>query len=145
MRILLIHGPNLNMLGVRETSIYGAETLDSINKHCMELAQELKVQLDIHQSNSEGEIVDLIQTAGQSADGIAINPGAYTHYSYAIRDALAAVKLPFVEVHLSNIHAREEFRHNSVLAPIAIGQISGFGGESYLLAIRGLVEILRNA
>jgi len=145
MRILLIHGPNLNMLGVRETSIYGAETLDSINKHCMELAQELKVQLDIHQSNSEGEIVDLIQTAGQSADGIAINPGAYTHYSYAIRDALAAVKLPFVEVHLSNIHAREEFRHNSVLAPIAIGQISGFGGESYLLAIRGLVETLRNA
>ncbi len=145
MKILLIHGPNLNMLGVRETSIYGAETLDSINKHCMELAQELKVQLDIHQSNSEGEIVDLIQTAGQSADGIAINPGAYTHYSYAIRDALAAVKLPFVEVHLSNIHAREEFRHNSVLAPIAIGQISGFGGESYLLAIRGLVETLRNA
>lgn len=145
MKILLIHGPNLNMLGVRETGVYGTETLDSINGRCTELAQTLKVQLEIKQSNSEGEIVDLIQSAGKSVDGIIINPGAYTHYSYAIRDALAAVKLPFVEAHLSNIHAREEFRHESVLAPIAVGQVTGFGGDSYLLAIRGLVEIIQNA
>jgi len=145
MKILLIHGPNLNMLGVRETAIYGEDTLDIINKQCEALAGELKIALEIHQSNSEGEIVDLIQSAAKSVDGIVINPGAYTHYSYAIRDALAAVKLPFVEAHLSNIHAREEFRHDSVLASIAVGQISGFGADSYLLAIRGLVGILRNA
>jgi 3-dehydroquinate dehydratase II len=142
MKILLIHGPNLNLLGSREVGVYGSETLESINDRCLALADELKVQLDIHQTNSEGEIVDLIQAAAHSAQGIVINPGAYTHYSIAIRDALTAVKLPCVEVHLSNIHAREEFRHNSVIAPVALGQISGFGGGSYLLAISGLVEVL---
>ncbi len=145
MKILLIHGPNLNLLGNREVSIYGAETLASIDKKCQDLAKELRVELEIHQSNSEGEIIDHIHAAAHSADGIVINPGAYTHYSLAIRDALAGVKIPCVEVHLSNIHSREEFRHKSVIAPAAIGQISGFGGRSYLLAIRGLVETINNA
>jgi 3-dehydroquinate dehydratase-2 len=133
------------LLGDREVSIYGAETLGSIDKKCQDLAKELRVELEIHQSNSEGEIIDRIHAATHSADGIVINPGAYTHYSLAIRDALAGVKLPCVEVHLSNIHSREEFRHKSVIAPAAIGQISGFGGRSYLLAIRGLVETINNA
>lgn len=145
MKILLIHGPNLNMLGVREPGVYGNDTLDVINQRCMVLAKELNIELEIHQSNHEGEIVDLIQSASKTAKGIVINPGAYTHYSYAIRDALAGVKLPSVEVHLSNIHAREEFRHSSVIAPIAAGQICGFGGDSYLLGIRAIVELIRNA
>lgn len=144
-KILIIHGPNLNLLGTREVGVYGSETLDSINERCLELAHEIGVELDIHQSNSEGEIIDLIQGALGKTRGIIINPGAYTHYSIAIRDALAAVKLPCVEVHLSNIHAREEFRHNSVIAPVAAGQIAGFGGESYLLAIKGMVGIINSA
>lgn len=143
MRILLIHGPNLNLLGTREVGVYGVETMESINERCLALAKDLGVELDIRQSNSEGEIVDMIQAATNAADGIVINPGAYTHYSYAIRDALAAVKLPCAEVHLSNIHSREEFRHESVIAPVATGQISGFGGDSYLLGIRAIVEHLR--
>ncbi len=145
MEILLIHGPNLNLLGVREVAVYGQETLLSINERCMKLAAELRVELDIHQSNSESEIIDLIQAAASTAKGILINPGAFTHYSYAIRDAIASVKLPTVEVHLSNIHAREDFRHESVIAPVAAGQIMGFQGESYLLGLRALAEIVRNA
>lgn len=141
MKVLLIHGPNLNLLGMREPGVYGEETLESVNRRCLQLAGELGMELDIHQSNSEGEIVDLIQAAAGSAAGIVINPGAYTHYSYAIRDALAAVKLPCVEVHLSNIHGREEFRHKSVVAPVVAGQIAGFGGESYLLGLRAIVEL----
>lgn len=144
MKILLIHGPNLNMLGRREVGVYGAETLDSINDRCCRLASELGVELEILQSNSEGEIVDAIQQSTGKAKGIVINPGAYTHYSYAIRDALAAVDIPAVEVHLSNIHAREGFRHESVVAPVAVGQISGFGGDSYLLALRAITEMLRS-
>lgn len=145
MKILLIHGPNLNLLGTRETSVYGVETLDSINKACQKLAGELGVELDIHQTNSEGEIVDLIQGAAQTAKGMVINPGAYTHYSYAIRDAVAAVRLPTVEVHISNVYAREDFRHNSVIAPVAAGQISGFGADSYLLGIRAVLGLISNA
>lgn len=145
MRILLIHGPNLNLLGSRETSVYGVDTLDAINEQCQKLAGELGVELDIKQTNSEGEIVDLIQGAAHSAKGIVINPGAYTHYSYAIRDAIAAVKLPTAEVHLSNIYAREDFRHESVVAPVAAGQIAGFGPESYLLGIRAVVGLVSNA
>lgn len=145
MKILLIHGPNLNLLGSRETAVYGVETLDAINEQCLALAHELGCSIEVRQSNSEGEIVDLIQEAAQSMKGIIINPGAYTHYSYAIRDALAAVKLPAVEVHLSNIYAREEFRHTSVIAPVAVGQIAGFGADSYLLGLRALVELIRNA
>ena len=145
MKILLIHGPNLNLLGSRETSVYGVDTLDSINERCLALARELGIELEIQQTNSEGEIVDLIQAAGKTAKGIVINPGAYTHYSIAIRDAIAAVKLPTVEVHLSNIHAREEFRHTSVIAPVAAGQISGFGRESYLLGIRAVAGLVKDA
>lgn len=145
MKIIVIHGPNLNLLGTRETTIYGSDTLESINARCLELAQELRTELDIHQSNSEGEIIDLIQAAAKTARGILINPGAYTHYSYAIRDAIAAVRLPCVEVHLSNIYSREDFRHESVIAPVATAQIAGFGFESYLLALRGLVDMIQNA
>ena len=144
-RILLIHGPNLNMLGMRETGVYGVETLESINSRCLALAEELSVELDIHQTNSESEIVGLIQAAAGNAEGIVINPAAYTHYSYAIRDALAAVRLPAVEVHLSNICSREEFRHESVIAPVVSGQIAGFRGNSYMLGIRAVVELIRNA
>lgn len=145
MKLLLIHGPNLNLLGTRETDVYGAQTLESINSRCLALAEELGVELEIRQTNSESAIVDLIQSAPGSFEGIVINPGAYTHYSYAIRDALAAVKLPTVEVHLSNIYAREDFRHKSVIAPVAAGQISGFGAVSYLLGIRALAELIRSA
>ena len=145
MKILMIHGPNLNMLGMREVGVYGTQNLDSINKECVELAQELGAELDIHQSNDEAEIIDLIHGALTTAKGIIINPGAFTHYSYAIRDAVAAVKLPCVEVHLSNIYSREQFRHESVVAPVATGQISGFQGDSYLLAIQAMVGIIRNA
>ena len=143
MKILMIHGPNLNLLGTREPLVYGAETLESINDRCLKLAKDLGVELEIRQSNSEGDIVDLIQTT--STQGIVINPGAYTHYSYAIRDALAAVKLPAVEVHLSNVHAREDFRRQSVIAPVVSGQISGFQGDSYMLGLQAVVQLVRNA
>ena len=145
MKILLIHGPNLNMLGTREVNVYGEETLESINKRCLALAEELGVELEIKQSNSEGEIVDLIQSAPDQAKGIVINPGAHTHYSYAIRDALASVKLPSVEVHLSNVYGREDFRRKSVIAPVVSGQIAGFAGNSYLLGLRAVVDLIRNA
>ncbi|MCX8053850.1 MAG: type II 3-dehydroquinate dehydratase [Armatimonadetes bacterium] len=145
MKILMIHGPNLNLLGTREPNVYGMETLESINERCVHLANELGIELSIYQTNSESEILDLIQRAPGSFDGIVINPGAFTHYSYAIRDALAAVKLPTVEVHLSNIQAREEFRRESVIAPVVSGQISGFGGDSYLLGIHALVGLIKNA
>jgi 3-dehydroquinate dehydratase-2 len=144
-RILLIHGPNLNLLSMREVGIYGHESLDSIDQKCQALAKELGIELEAHHSNSEGEIIDLIHAARGSAAGIVINPGAYTHYSYAIRDALAAVNLPAVEVHLSNIYSREEFRHKSVIAPVVSGQISGFGAKSYLLGLRAIVEFLRDS
>jgi len=133
------------MLGTREPTVYGSETLAEINQRCNELAEEIGVTLDIHQSKHEGEIIDLIQDASKTARGIVSNPGAYTHYSYAIRDAIAAVKLPCVEVHLSNIHIREEFRRTSVIAPVSVGQISGFGGDSYLLGIRAIVGFIKNA
>lgn len=135
-KILVIHGPNLNMLGVREPEHYGTLTLDEINKQLSALAKELGVELDIHQSNVEGEIVSLIQQALGRFKAIVINPGAYTHTSVAIRDAVAAVGIPTVEVHLSNIYKREEFRHHSYIAPIAAGQVSGFGINSYLLGLR---------
>ena len=145
MKILVIHGPNLNMLGTRETHVYGTETLNEINEKCKALAEELGIEVEIAQKNSEGEIIELIHYAHGNFDGIVINPGAYTHYSYAIRDALAAVALPAVEVHLSNVYAREEFRKTSVIAPVTCGQITGFGSNSYLLGIRVLKEIIENA
>lgn len=140
-RILVIHGPNLNMLGVREPEHYGTLTLDEINRQLLSLAGELGVDMDIHQSNIEGEIVSLIQQALGRFKAILINPGAYTHTSVAIRDAVAAVAIPTVEVHLSNIYKREEFRHHSFIAPVASGQISGFGIDSYLLGLRAAARL----
>lgn len=144
MKILIIHGPNLNLLGRRETDVYGTKTLDEINKLLKQLAKELKVEIDIKQSNHEGEIVDLIQNSKQYSS-LLINPAAYTHTSIAIRDAIAAVDMPAVEIHLSNIYKREEFRHKSLISPVAYGQISGFGPESYLLGLRAAVSIAINA
>ncbi|MCI0427446.1 MAG: type II 3-dehydroquinate dehydratase [Nitrospiraceae bacterium] len=142
LRIRVIHGPNLNLLGTREQSIYGALSLDALDSAITKLAEELAVKVDVRQSNSEGELVTWIQEARTGYDGIIINPAAYTHTSVAIRDALAAVGLPTVEVHLSNIHQREEFRHRSYIAGVAIGQISGLGPTGYLLALRGLHDHL---
>jgi 3-dehydroquinate dehydratase-2 len=140
MKILIIHGPNLNLLGTRESDIYGTKTLDEINDSLKKLAAELGTEVVIAQSNHEGKIVDLIQKAGPYS-ALVINPAAYTHTSIAIRDAIAAVEIPAVEVHLSNIHKREEFRQKSLIAPVATGQISGFGPEAYLLGLRAAVSI----
>ena len=143
-RIQIIHGPNLNMLGLREPGIYGTQTLASINAMLATEAEALGVCVEDFQSNSEGALVDCIQATFGQKDGIVINPGAYTHTSVALRDAIAAVGLPTVEVHLSNIHKREEFRHHSYIAPVAVGQICGFGAESYRLGLRALVQHLHN-
>ncbi len=145
LRILVLHGPNLNLLGAREQSIYGTRSLDSIDAALTKLAEELGVAIDVRQSNSEGELVTWIQETRSGFDGVIINPAGYTHTSVAIRDALAAVDLPTVEVHLSNIHRREPFRHHSYIAGVALGQISGLGPTGYLLALRGLCEYLTAA
>ena len=142
-RILIIHGPNLNLLGKREPEIYGKISLAQINHALKDLAKEKNVELDIVQSNHEGEIVELIAKASRlHFDGIVINPAAYTHTSVAIRDAIQATKIPTVEVHLSNIYAREDFRHTSLIAPVAKGQITGFGPHSYILGLEALLDII---
>ena len=135
-RVLVLHGPNLNLIGTREPALYGRTTLADINRQLHELAQELGVTIETAQSNSEGELVDRIQAARGAADAIVINAGAYTHTSVAIRDALLAAEIPVVEVHLSNVYQRETFRHRSLIADIAAGQIVGFGANSYLLGLR---------
>ncbi|NGZ97026.1 MAG: type II 3-dehydroquinate dehydratase [Nitrospira sp. WS110] len=142
LRILVLHGPNLNLLGSREESIYGTETLETIDNSLHKLSGELGVELVIHQSNLEGELVNWVQEARHGYHGIIINPAAYTHTSVAIRDALAAVNLPTVEVHLSNIYRREEFRQHSYVSGVALGQIAGFGPNAYRLALRGLYEYI---
>ena len=144
MRVLLLNGPNLNLLGLREPGLYGADTLDGIEQRLGSQAAELGVQLSCFQSNHEGALVDRIHQARGEVDGILINAGALTHTSIALRDALLGVAIPFVELHLSNVHAREAFRHNSYLADKAIGVISGFGPSSYDIALQGLVARLRS-
>jgi len=139
-KILVIHGPNLNLLGLREPEVYGSVTQRDIDRSLQVLAKEEGLRLKIFQSNSEGALVDAIQQAAGSYDGILINPAAYTHTSVALRDAVAAVGLPVVEVHLSNIYKREEFRHHSYIAPMAVGQVSGFGAYSYVLGLYGLIQ-----
>lgn len=143
MKILFVNGPNLNLLGTREPDKYGTLTLDDIKKIAEKTANELGVETDFYQSNIEGEIVTKIQEAKDNFDGIVINPAAYTHTSVAIRDAISGVKIPAVEIHLSNIHNREEFRKNSLIAPVCIGQISGFQAESYKLGLIAIVDYLR--
>jgi 3-dehydroquinate dehydratase-2 len=140
-KILVIHGPNLNLLGEREPGIYGRFTLEEINKELSALAAQKGVELKIVQSNHEGELVEAIQNARHWADVLVINPAAYTHTSVAIRDAIAAVRVPTVEVHLSNTHAREGFRHTSLVSPVAVGVIMGFGKASYLLALDAAVSL----
>ena len=143
-KVMVIHGPNLNMLGKRETGVYGSATLDEINNAVRLLAKELDADVSFFQSNSEGKLIDMIHEAAGAYDAIIINPGGYTHSSIAIRDAVAAVNIPTVEVHMSNIYSREEFRHHSYISQVAAGQISGFGVNSYLLGLRAAVEIVRN-
>ena len=143
MNILVLHGPNLNLLGTREPGLYGTATLDGINAALVRLAEELGVSVECRQSNTEGELVSWIQEAAGVFQGLVFNPAAYTHTSVALRDAVLAVGIPLVEVHLSNIHKREEFRRQSFLAAVAVGQISGFGLESYLLGLRAVVAVLQ--
>lgn len=135
MKLLVLNGPNLNLTGTREVGIYGSKTLAQIEETLRAEAEARGVEMDFEQTNSEGGLCDLLHGAIGRYDGVILNAGAYTHYSYAIRDAIAAIRLPVVEVHMSNIHAREEFRHTSVLAPVCKGQICGFGWVSYLLAL----------
>lgn len=144
MQILLLHGPNLNLLGTREPDIYGAMTLDEINTRLIEVAASHDVKLTARQTNHEGVLIDYIHEARRWANGLVINPGGYTHTSVALRDAIAGVGIPTVEVHLSNIHAREEFRHKSLIAPVCIGQICGLGWYGYQLALEGLIQRLKS-
>ncbi len=143
MNILVIHGPNLNLLGKRQPEIYGTQTLDNINQDLIQIAQKQGVTLKVFQSNQEGEIVSKIGDNIDWANGILINPAAYTHTSIAIRDALSAINLPVIEIHLSNIYEREDFRHHSYVSPIAVGVISGFGNYSYELALNAMINTLK--
>ena len=140
--MLLIHGPNINLTGQREPGIYGSETLATINAEVVTKCQRLGMDCAVFQSNSEGALIDRLHAAREDCDAIIINAGAYTHYSYALRDAIAAVRLPAVEVHMSNVDAREEFRHKSVIGPVCAGSIAGFGKHSYLLAVDAVKAII---
>ena len=141
-KVLVLLGPNLNMVGVREKGVYGDETAESINLQIMEEAKKHNYECEILQSNWEGALIDKIHGAKGVYDGVVINAGALTHYSYALRDAIACVRIPFVEVHMADIHAREEFRHTSVIAPVCAGQIAGFGKQSYFLALSALESLM---
>lgn len=141
-KVLILNGPNINLTGLRETGVYGKQTLEDINLAIRSSAAQLSLNCEFYQSNGEGELIDKIHTVRNNYDGCIINAGAYTHYSYAIRDAISAVQKPFIEVHMSNIHAREQFRHTSVIAPVCAGQIAGFGKMSYILALSALKELI---
>lgn len=141
-KILVMHGPNLNLLGEREPGYYGSDSFESVNREITEAAAALGMECEIFQSNCEGELIDKLHAARFDCKGVVLNAGAYTHYSYAIRDAIAAIKIPVVEVHMSNVHARDEFRHKSVIAPVCAGQIAGFGKYSYLLGVQALKNII---
>ena len=140
-KILVIHGPNLNLLGEREPGVYGNTGIDILNQNIIDRAKQQGLQCEIFQSNHEGAIIDKLHSARLNFDGVIINAGAYTHYSYAIRDAISAIKIPCIEVHISNVFARDEFRSNSVIAPVCKGSISGFGFGSYYLAVQALAEL----
>lgn len=141
--LMLLHGPNLNLLGQREPEVYGQMTLDDINQQATSVANELGFDLYHDQSNAEGDLIDSLQAAGKEHAGVIFNPGGYTHTSVALRDTIAAIDIPVIEVHLSNVYAREEFRHTSLLAPVCLGKITGFGGHSYILGIYALAEAIK--
>jgi len=143
MKILILHGPNLNLLGTREPEVYGSMTLDDINVKMIALGKELGAEIKCLQSNHEGALIDTLHDARTWADGVVFNPGGYTHTSVALRDAISAIVIPVIEVHLSNVYAREEFRHTSLVSAVCKGKISGFGWRSYELGLRGLVDIIR--
>jgi 3-dehydroquinate dehydratase-2 len=140
-KFLILHGPNLNLLGSREPEVYGSDTLADINNKLTLAGKELSVEVVTRQSNHEGELIDALHDAGQWASGVVFNPGAYTHTSVALRDAIAGIGIPVIEVHLSNVYAREEFRHKSLLAPVCLGKITGFGWRSYLMGLQALLDI----
>lgn len=142
MKILILHGPNLNLLGTREPEVYGSMTLDDINNKLIELGKELGAEVKCLQSNHEGALIDALHDARTWADGVVFNPGGYTHTSIALRDAISAIQIPVIEAHLSNVYAREEFRHTSLISAVCRGKISGFGWRSYELGLRGLVDII---
>ena len=141
MKILVIHGPNLNLLGEREPGVYGSETFEKLNSDIMAHAEELGVECEIYQSNHEGAIIDRLHEARKDCSGVVLNAGAYTHYSYAIRDAISAIRIPVIEVHISNVFSRDEFRSKSVIAPVCKGSICGFGFGSYYLAVIAMSEM----